>query len=76
MLAGSGPTWSVCRPFSRSSRRATMGLESLAISMVSNYAAGISDTPLDHEEVLETGRAAASSLQHLLEALLLSRMRP
>lgn len=51
-----------------------MGLENLVISLVSNHAAGISDTPLDHSEVLETGRAASARLRDLLEALLADRM--
>ena len=35
------------------------GLEVLGISLVTNPAAGISKTPLNHEEVLEAGRDAA-----------------
>ena len=42
------------------------GLEVLGISLVTNLAAGISGEPLDHAEVLETGRAAASRMGDLL----------
>ncbi len=42
------------------------GLEVLGISLVTNLAAGISETPLSHEEVIEAGRAAASRCGALL----------
>ncbi|MDX1643178.1 MAG: purine-nucleoside phosphorylase [Thermoanaerobaculia bacterium] len=46
-----------------------MGLRCAAISSVSNYAAGISDEPLDHDEVLETGQRTADRLRVVLETL-------
>ena len=42
------------------------GMEVLGISLVTNLAAGISGEPLDHAEVLESGRAAASRMGDLL----------
>lgn len=42
------------------------GLDVLGISLVTNHAAGISATPLSHEEVLEAGRDAAPRIGHLL----------
>ena len=42
------------------------GMEVLGISLVTNLAAGISGAPLDHAEVLEAGRAAASRMGELL----------
>lgn len=45
------------------------GLEVLGISLVTNLAAGISPTPLDHAEVIEAGRAAAPRLRILLAGL-------
>ena len=42
------------------------GMEILGISLVTNLAAGISGEPLNHEEVLEAGKAAASSMGELL----------
>ena len=42
------------------------GLEVLGISLVTNLAAGISESPLSHEEVLEAGRAAAARCGALL----------
>ncbi|MEO6791266.1 MAG: purine-nucleoside phosphorylase [Ornithinibacter sp.] len=45
------------------------GLEVLGISLVTNPAAGISTTPLNHAEVLEAGRAAAERCGRLLAAV-------
>jgi purine-nucleoside phosphorylase len=45
------------------------GLEVLGISLVTNLAAGISGEPLDHAEVLEAGRAAATRMGGLLGQL-------
>ena len=42
------------------------GMEVLGISLVTNLAAGISGDPLNHDEVLEAGRAAASRMGDLL----------
>lgn len=42
------------------------GMDVLGISLVTNAAAGISDTPLDHQEVIEAGRAAAQRSGELL----------
>ncbi|QLQ16469.1 MAG: purine-nucleoside phosphorylase [Micropruina sp.] len=46
------------------------GLEVLGISLVTNPAAGISPTPLDHSEVVAAGRAAEPRLRGLLSGLL------
>ncbi|MFL6079537.1 MAG: purine-nucleoside phosphorylase [Ornithinibacter sp.] len=45
------------------------GLEVLGISLVTNPAAGISTTPLNHDEVLEAGRDAADRCGRLLAAV-------
>nr|WP_029202255.1 purine-nucleoside phosphorylase [Ornithinimicrobium pekingense] len=42
------------------------GMDVLGISLVTNPAAGISPTPLDHQEVIEAGRAAAQRCGELL----------
>jgi len=42
------------------------GMEVLGVSLVTNLAAGISGAPLDHAEVLATGRAAATRMGELL----------
>ncbi|MCV2393507.1 purine-nucleoside phosphorylase [Actinotalea sp. M2MS4P-6] len=42
------------------------GLEVLAISLVTNQAAGISPVPLSHEEVIEAGREAGPRISALL----------
>ncbi|MEU5883119.1 purine-nucleoside phosphorylase [Spirillospora sp. NPDC047279] len=46
------------------------GAEVLGISLVTNIAAGLSDQPLDHEEVLAAGRAAASRMGSLLHTVI------
>ena len=45
------------------------GMDVLGISLVTNPAAGISKTPLNHDEVLEAGRAAAERCGRLLAAV-------
>jgi purine-nucleoside phosphorylase len=49
---------------------AHMGMRVLAISCVTNMAAGILDRPLNHEEVLETGRRVQGQFLALLEAVI------
>lgn len=48
------------------------GLEVLGISLVTNLAAGISATPLSHEEVVEAGQAAAPRIGSLLAGIITS----
>jgi purine-nucleoside phosphorylase len=43
-----------------------LGLEVLALSLVTNLAAGLSGAPLDHAEVLEAGRLSAERMGRLL----------
>ena len=45
------------------------GMEVLGISLVTNLAAGITGEPLDHAEVLEAGRSAATRMGELLGAV-------
>jgi len=45
------------------------GMEVLGLSLVTNLAAGISGAPLDHAEVLEAGRNAATRMGELLGAV-------
>jgi len=47
-----------------------MGVRCLGISMVSNVAAGLSDDPVTHEEVLAAGAAAAAKVRALLAGVL------
>jgi purine-nucleoside phosphorylase len=47
-----------------------MGINVLAISCVTNMAAGILDQPLSHEEVLEVGRRVTGQFVALLRAVL------
>ena len=42
----------------------------LGISLVTNLAAGMTGEPLNHEEVLEAGRAAATRMGALLAQVL------
>jgi purine-nucleoside phosphorylase len=47
-----------------------MGIKVLAISCVTNMAAGIVDQPLSHQEVMETGERVKTSFESLLRAVL------
>lgn len=47
-----------------------MGVRCLGLSMVSNPAAGLSDEPIVHEDVLAAGAKAAGNVQKLLGALI------
>ncbi|MGA0854086.1 MAG: purine-nucleoside phosphorylase [Luteolibacter sp.] len=47
-----------------------LGLPVVAFSCLTNWAAGISKTPLNHEEVLETGKLAAGAMTDLLKRVL------
>lgn len=42
------------------------GMEVLGMSLITNLAAGIQQTPLSHEEVIEAGRAAEGRISRLL----------
>jgi len=47
-----------------------MGMKCLAISCVTNMAAGILDQPINHEEVLETGERVKGAFLSLVKAVL------
>ena len=47
-----------------------IGIKVLAMSCVTNMAAGILDKPLNHEEVLETGRRVAGQFKALLREVI------
>jgi purine-nucleoside phosphorylase len=47
-----------------------LGLNVAAFSCLTNWAAGVTDQPLSHDEVMETGRGAAAELSRLLAAAL------
>jgi purine-nucleoside phosphorylase len=47
-------------------RRRQMGIKVLAISCVTNMAAGVSDHPINHQEVLEIGKRVAGEFKNLL----------
>ena len=69
------PGYSVDEPSDRASFLMLVSLRTLtwllvfALSLVTNLAAGISPTPLNHEEVLEAGREAAPRLRRLLTGI-------
>ena len=46
------------------------GVRALAVAVITNRAAGLSQSPLSHAEVLQTARAAARDLERLYEAVL------
>ena len=47
-----------------------LGLRVAAFSLITNKAAGLGDQPLDHQEVLDVGKAAGGRLKRLLLALI------
>jgi purine-nucleoside phosphorylase len=47
-----------------------MGMEVLGISCITNMAAGISDAPINHEEVMETGRRVRATFAQLLRRVI------
>jgi purine-nucleoside phosphorylase len=49
-----------------------LGVPVVAFSCLTNWAAGISATLLNHEEVLETGKQAAGSMTSLLKRVISS----
>jgi purine-nucleoside phosphorylase len=51
------------------------GIEVLAFALVSNAAAGVTGTPITHDEVLEAGRKAAPTLARLIERVV-TRLAP
>ena len=49
-----------------------MGMEVLGISCITNMAAGISDQPINHDEVMETGKRVRETFTRLLGRLIVS----
>lgn len=47
-----------------------MGMEVLGISCITNMAAGISDAPINHEEVMETGARVRATFSELLRRVI------
>jgi purine-nucleoside phosphorylase len=47
-----------------------LGLRVVALSCLTNWAAGITAAPLDHQEVLATGKHAATAMIRLLTQVL------
>ena len=48
------------------------GLKILGISCLTNYAAGVSETPLNHQEVIDTANRVKESFKNLLSEILKS----
>jgi purine-nucleoside phosphorylase len=46
-----------------------MGIAVLGISLVTNMAAGVLDQPINHAEVMETGRRVEGQFTSLVKAL-------
>ena len=53
-----------------------MGCRVAGVSLISNLAAGISTTPLSHDEVIAAGKAAESRFLRLLEGFCASSTDP
>jgi purine-nucleoside phosphorylase len=49
-----------------------MGMKVLGISCITNMAAGISEAPINHEEVMETGQKVRESFTQLLRSIIAS----
>jgi len=49
-----------------------MGMKVLGISCITNMAAGISESPINHEEVMETGQKVRESFTQLLRRIIAS----
>jgi len=49
-----------------------LGMEVLGLSTITNFAAGMGQESLDHEEVLEVGRAVRADLERLVRALVVA----
>jgi purine-nucleoside phosphorylase len=47
-----------------------MGMEVLGISCITNMAAGISDEPINHEEVMATGNRVRATFTELLQRVI------
>ncbi|MEZ5313962.1 MAG: hypothetical protein R2862_10095 [Thermoanaerobaculia bacterium] len=47
-----------------------LGMRCLVISLVANPAAGVTDAPLAHQDVLDVGRSASERVRNLLGVLL------
>jgi purine-nucleoside phosphorylase len=47
-----------------------MGMKVLGISCITNMAAGISETPINHEEVMETGQQVREKFTQLLRRVI------
>jgi purine-nucleoside phosphorylase len=46
------------------------GMKILGISCITNLAAGMSDEPINHEEVMETGARVADTFKELLRRVI------
>jgi purine-nucleoside phosphorylase len=46
------------------------GMKVLGISCITNLAAGMSDLPINHEEVMETGAKVAAVFKELLRRII------
>jgi purine-nucleoside phosphorylase len=46
------------------------GMEILGMSLITNLAAGIQSTPLNHEEVIQAGRDAEAKISALLARII------
>jgi purine-nucleoside phosphorylase len=47
-----------------------MGIKVLGISCITNLAAGVTDTPINHEEVMETGERVKETFKELLRRII------
>ena len=68
MLAALGADLTGMSTVSEAIMAAALGMDFVAVSLVTNVAAGLSDAPVRHDDVVDVGNAAASRFADLLEA--------
>ena len=47
-----------------------LGMKTIGISLITNYASGISDVKLSHNEVVEMGKTASNKFAKLINAII------
>lgn len=70
MLRGMGADLVGMSTVAETIRAAQCKIKVLCISCVSNYAAGVTDAPLSHEEVCEVGEAVSDRFKELINSVL------
>ena len=70
MLAGLGADLTGMSTVAEAIVATATGMEFVAVSLVTNAAAGLTDAPVNHEDVVEVGRRASARFADLLEGFI------